>query len=264
MPRAMLHCNASSRQVDAMISAIRRYTHGCSEQNTHWKHANKFDVFNKALSSRFPFICAIHHFANHDHEEGGRAIRQGFLSVEGLIDNDFPFDFFELAVGIPQLLLASGHGDICLLYANYLGGLVSLNKQLQQHPLHQMVLSLRILVQSNAEQLQSQLIDLFRLWADQFARVRGFHDRNTLGVFNRCSQFLGEAKAKEAILGYQLLLLQAIQEYGEVHEIPTSIKSDILCIETKLGLRSEDFVQRHEKILELLSQSRTPIKETDW
>jgi hypothetical protein len=83
-------------------------------------------------------------------------------------------------------------------------------------------------------------------------------------VFSRYSQFLGEAKAKEAILGYQLLLRQAIREYGEVHEIPTSIEGDILCMETKLGLRSEDFVQRHERILELLSRSRTPIKETDW
>lgn len=264
VPRAMLHCNVFSRQMDVMIFAVRRYIQGCSGQNTHWQHTNKFDVFNKALSSRIPFICAIHHFANHDHKEGGQAIRQGFLSVEGLIDNDFPFDFFELAVGIPHLLLASGHRDICLLYANYLGGLVSLNKERQQHPLHQMAVSLRILAQSNAEQLQSQLIDLFRLWADQFARVRGFHDRNTLGAFNRCSQFLGEAKAKKVILSYQLLLRQAIREYSEGHEIPTSIEGDILCMETKLGLRSEDFVQRHEKILELLSRSRTPIKETDW
>lgn len=251
MTAAMLHCSATTRQVDWAFTTVRQYFQGSAEANPVWKQASRYGIMTNSGNIRVDFYCAVKYFDNKDNPAGGQAIRHGFIQVEKAISNDYPLDLHEICILIPFILATSPYRELCRIFLKQLYRLSLLKKK--NHPFCRLAASLNYIAENDMANLATLLKQASSYCAENVKALRSWQDCNTLKLYRSSFQITNPSReiVEDFSANCEELGRQAVTIDGDEYK---GLYFEDLSLMTlhEHGYHPPDIVERNERLLERL------------
>ncbi|KAL1843452.1 hypothetical protein VTJ49DRAFT_1562 [Mycothermus thermophilus] len=177
----LLHPDDSSRNMQAGLTAVRRFIHGHIDHDVG--HLQVEEVAGFVDPCYRYFKLAMDLFDLHENLEGGRVLRLAFLQIERKMSKPTMKSFSDLCLLVPHLLLESNRRDILAAYLHYVSGLASV--KFGKHPVSELAAALTSLIDARPADMMRYIMLLAQINADTVAALPGVLDRNAQWAHNQ-------------------------------------------------------------------------------
>lgn len=169
---ALLYDSDRSRQMQAGLTAVRRFLHGHLELDPANRTAEEVAGFVDPFYRYFK--TAMDLFDLRENVAGGGVLRLAFLQIERKMANPTMKTFSDLCFLVPHLLLESNRRDILAAYLRYLARLATV--KFGRHPIAELAAALASMVDRPREVMRYIML-LSQINSDTISGVDGILDR---------------------------------------------------------------------------------------